>query len=97
MRKAPMTVASSARPFINPLKGLRNDMLRKATKHATTPESGPNKRYAITAGIPITSNFKLTRIGKGTFKENILDNQSRTTTVAPRRVVPAMNTLFLSV
>ena len=90
---APMMVDSSAKHFMNPLKGLRNDMIAKETKHVAEPESKPKDRYATTMGIPTISNFKKGRSGKG-----ILNNLeiSSTATTAPKIDVPAKITLFLS-
>jgi len=90
---APMIVDNSARHFMNPLNGSRNDMIAKETKHVAVPESKPKDKYPITIGIPIMSNFKNGRRGKGILKN--LDN-SRTATTAPKIAVPATSTLFLS-
>ena len=90
---APMMVASSARHFWSPLKGLRNDMMAKETRHVAAPGSKPKERYATTMGIPTMSNFKNGRRGKGILKN--LDT-SRTATTAPKMAVPATSTLFLS-
>ena len=44
IKKAPSMVASSARAFINPLKGSRKDMTAKDTKHVAEPGIKPKKR-----------------------------------------------------
>ena len=61
----PTIVANSAKNFINPLKGLRNDMLRNATKLVTAPPGRSNKKNASSIGIPIRSNLKAVRGGNG--------------------------------
>lgn len=91
----PRIVVNSAKNFINPLKGSRNDMLRNATRLVMVPAGKPNKKYASSIGIPITSNFKKGRSGNGIFRPAILNVQSKVATAAPKSAVLAKTTLFL--
>ncbi len=93
----PAIVANSAKNFINPLEGFRNDMLRNATKLVTVPAGKPNKRYASSMGIPIRSNLKEVSGGNGNgiFKPAILNVQSKTKTTDPKSAVAAKIMLFL--
>lgn len=93
----PTIVANSAKNFINPLEGFRNDMLRKATKLVTVPAEMPSKKYASSIGIPIKSNFREVSGGNGNgiFKPAVLNVQSKTKTTAPKIAVPAQKTLLL--
>jgi len=90
----PTIVENSAKNFINPLKGFRNDMLRKATKLVTMPAGKPNKKYASSIGTPIKSNFKKRSGGNHIFKPAILNVQSKTATTAPKSAALARTTLF---
>ena len=76
---------------MNPLKGSRNDMRAKETKHVETPGSKPKVRYAITMCTQTISNFKNERRGNGI--RNTLDT-SRTATTAPKIAVPAKSYTF---
>ncbi len=93
----PTIVANSARNFMNPLEGFRNEILRNATKLVTMPAGKPNKKYASIIGIPIRSNLKEVSggSGNGIFKPAILNVQSKTKTTDPKRAVVAKKTLFL--
>lgn len=93
MKYAPIMVENSARHFMNPLKGSRNEIMAKDTKVVVAPGMKPKDRNATNMGIPTTSNFKKGARGKGILKNLEI---SRTATTAPKIAVLAKITLFLS-
>jgi len=82
----PRAVDSSAANFINADMGFRRAMVMKAIDETMNIEGVPNRSSAKIMGTPIKSNFKVGKIGKGTF--NLRTSIART--VEARMAVPAM-------
>jgi len=82
----PRAVDSSAANFINADMGLRRAMVMKAIDETMNIEGVPNRSNAKIMGTPIKSNFKVGKIGKGTFNLRT----SIAMTVEARMAVPAM-------